>query len=121
MSTGSATLSDQYSYTAFGETRSQTGSSLQPYGYTGQQRDAATGLYYLRARYYAPGVGRFLSRDTWPIQVDDPREINRYGYIANDPINYTDPSGYTALGQYGIANNEPSKKTSRIPCIPKTG
>jgi RHS repeat-associated protein len=101
ISTAAAELSDQYNYTAFGETRIQTGSSVQLYGYTGQQGDAETGLYYLRARYYAPGMGRFLSRDPAALNPKDPREWNRYPYVANDPINFIDPSGEAAGVEYG--------------------
>jgi hypothetical protein len=50
-------------------------------------------LYSLRARYYDPSDGRFLSRDTWPIDTFNSIELNRYGYTANNPINGFDPSG----------------------------
>jgi RHS repeat-associated protein len=76
---------------------------IQPqtgYLYTGQQFDAATCLYSLRARYYQPGVGRFLSRDTYPVVIDDPRELGRYGYVGNNPIQLYDPTGYLGF-EYG--------------------
>lgn len=47
----------------------------------------------MRARYYDPGVGRFLSRDTWAINYADPVELNRYVYAANNPVRWSDPSG----------------------------
>jgi RHS repeat-associated protein len=50
------------SYDAFGAIRSQTGVQL-PFGFTGQQQDGESGLIYLRARYYDPKTGRFLSKD----------------------------------------------------------
>ena len=60
-----------------------------PFGYTGRQWDAKAGLYQYRARYYSPELGIFLSTD--PIGTkDDP---NLYGYVANDPVNETDPTG----------------------------
>lgn len=56
--------------------------------FTGREYDKETGLYYLRARYYDPVVGRFMSRD--PIgQVDD---VNLYGYVGNRPLKFTDPT-----------------------------
>ena len=57
------TLTDTYRYIAFGDLYAQTGATTNPYLYTGQQFDALTDLYNLRARYYAPVMGRFLSRD----------------------------------------------------------
>jgi RHS repeat-associated protein len=58
-------VTDTYSYDAFGDLSAQSGTTENSYLYTGQQFDEATGLYSLRARYYNPTVGRFISRDTW--------------------------------------------------------
>jgi len=89
-------ITDTYSYSAFGELQNQTGTTVNHYLYTGQQFDNTSGLYSLRARYYAPGVGRFLSQDTYGINFSNPLELNRYGYSANNPVNASDPSGYFA-------------------------
>ena len=91
----SGAITDSYSYTAFGETYSQSGATPNTYLFTGQQYDAGTGLYSLRARYYNPGLGRFLSRDSAEVLYGNPVELNRYAYAANNPVNYYDPSGYT--------------------------
>lgn len=73
-----------------------------PFGYTGRQWDGKAGLYQYRARYYSPELGIFLSHD--PIGTkDDP---NLYGYVANDPVNNTDPTG-TCTRPFG-----------NIPCPP---
>jgi RHS repeat-associated protein len=93
----SGTVTDTYSYTAFGELFAQSGSTTNSYLFTGQQLDAATGLYSMRARYYDPSVGRFLTRDTYPVNYNDPVDLNRYVYVANDPINAIDPSGHSIV------------------------
>jgi RHS repeat-associated protein len=61
------------------------------YGYTGREPDAS-GLVYYRARYYDPSVGRFTARD--PVGYLD--GINRYAYVGNNPVNFTDPNGLLA-------------------------
>ncbi|KAB2892719.1 MAG: hypothetical protein F9K28_11275 [Bacteroidetes bacterium] len=92
-------MTDRYDYTAFGEIYAQTGTTPNNYLYTGQQYDEVTGLYSLRARYYDPSDGRFLSRDPYPCPLCSPQEYNRYIYTANNPVNFSDPSGLYVLVQ----------------------
>lgn len=74
-------------YDAFG---GGAGSQLTHYGYTGRERDADTGLYYYRARWYDPQLGRFISKDPIGFKGGD---INLYAYVGNNPVTYTDPKG----------------------------
>ena len=81
----------RYDYDAYGEGRAvegYSGSYLNPFRYSGEYFDEETGFYYLRARYYDPTIGRFLTEDP----AGD--GTNWYAYCGNDPINFTDPSGY---------------------------
>ena len=65
------------------------------YRYTGREYDADTGLYYYRNRWYDPETGRFISEDPIGFAGGD---INLYGYVGNNPLSFTDPSGNYACG-----------------------
>ena len=69
-----------------------TGSSAQPFRFTGEPRDA-TGLSYVRARYHDPNLGRFMSRDVWAGDPSACQTLNRYAYVLNNPLTRVDPSG----------------------------
>src|SRR5882672_10364750 len=63
LSTNIGAVSDNFVYDSFGNVISSTGSFIQPFRYTSREWNAETGLYYYRARYYDPIIGRFLSED----------------------------------------------------------
>ena len=88
----SGTVTATYRTDEFGIETASTGTSTQPYGFTGEPQDAS-GLSYLRARYYDPVLGRFTSRDTWPGTTAQPATLHRYAYAGNNPLTTTDPSG----------------------------
>lgn len=88
--TGAVTAT--YRTDEFGITTATTGSSSQPFTYTGEPRDA-TGLSYLRARYYDPTLGRFMSRDPFAGFASGPLSLNRYTYARSNPSTLRDPSG----------------------------
>jgi len=87
------------------------------YGFTGEsQFGEADDLIYLRARYYSPSIGRFISRDPIlePMQIGDnfvwvlpalishSQSLNTYVYCQNNPVNHTDPTGEMAIIVIGI-------------------
>ena len=63
------------------------------YKFTGYERDSETGLDYAFARYYNSRLGRFMSTDPLAGDITDPQTLNRYAYVRNNPVNFTDPSG----------------------------
>jgi RHS repeat-associated protein len=75
----SGALLNKYTYSPFGEsaTLAAGGSTI---GYTGQRYDSETGLFYYKARYYNPAIGRFLQTDP----VGYAQGMNMYGYVHND-------------------------------------
>jgi RHS repeat-associated protein len=60
------------------------------------EEDDDNGVMYLRARYYEPYIGRFLSRDPFPMDETNTQGINRYVYVQNNPVNFVDPTGEIA-------------------------
>lgn len=94
-----------YSYDAFGVLGVTTGSVSNPLTYTGREYDAASGLYYYRARYYDPNSGRFLSED--PV-----RHLNPYPYAANDPVDFNDPSGALLIEYFALVADQFHRATA---------
>ncbi len=90
-SIGAITLEKRY--TPFGEVIASTGTGESVYGYTGEVTDPS-GLVYLRARYYEPGSGRFIIRDTWAGNDKNPISYNHWLYANSNAIMTVDPSGY---------------------------
>ena len=112
-----------YAYDAFGNETAPDADDTNPFRYCGEYYDRETGTYYLRARYYAPAIGRFTQQDThWTnanrIYGDNPQKTNEredrlgiqtyayvpqisavmqsgnlYVYCMNDPVMYVDESG----------------------------
>jgi len=90
-------LASELRYKAFGETRYAAGEVASSFRYTGQREESDIGLYYYRARWYDPALGRFTSADSTVPQVNNPQSLNRYAYVINNPLRYIDPSGHTYL------------------------
>jgi RHS repeat-associated protein len=67
--------------------------SWWPSFYRAEQYDSDLGLYYLRARYYNPNTGRFMSRDPYDGDAKIPATLHKYLYAGGDPVNLKDPTG----------------------------
>jgi RHS repeat-associated protein len=85
---GMGTVEDSYAYGAWGELRVQNVTVPNSYGYTGREF-SEDGLYFFRARYMDPGVGRFLSEDKIKLFL----RMKHYAYCLNSPIEFRDPMG----------------------------
>ena len=85
-----------YEYDAYGNLTSSAPAVVNPFRYAGQFTDTATGLQYLRARYYEPATGELLSRDPLAFDTRQP-----YSYAGNSPTNYSDPSGLSFADGWG--------------------
>jgi RHS repeat-associated protein len=84
---------NEYEYDPWGRVTVIAEGVPQPLGYAAREWDATAGLYQVRARWYDPHTGRFVSED--PIGLAG--GINVYAYALNSPVNYTDPSGLQVL------------------------
>ena len=84
-----------YKYDEFGSTKVVGNTEFNnEVCYTGQVYDKETGDYYYNARYYNPEDGRFMTADTYRGEFEEPQSLHLYAYCANNPINFTDPSGH---------------------------
>ena len=99
-STGEITKS--YTYDAFGVEKNIDDSDTNAFRYCGEYYDSKSGTIYLRARYYDPSTGRFISRDSYAGKNKDPLSLNLYTYCYNNPIIYTDITGNNPLIIAGV-------------------
>lgn len=76
-------------------------------GFTGHKHNDELGLIYMNARYYIPEIGRFASADSIVPDPVNPQSYNRYSYVDNNPVNFTDPSGHCKNAGYGPDGTTP--------------
>jgi RHS repeat-associated protein len=93
LSDDNGAVTDTCTYDAFGITMGQTFNTPNVYRFSGEQWDNDIDAYYLRARYFKPENGLFMSGDPFEGVLNDPWSLHRYVYCANNPVNTTDPSG----------------------------
>jgi RHS repeat-associated protein len=86
-------IAESRAYDSFGNLVNQTGTTKTPLGFQGKYYDAESGLNYFYHRYYNPVIGRFTTED--PIQFEG--GLNFYGYVNNNPIEWTDKFGFSYL------------------------
>ena len=108
-------VTDTYEYDAFGNEINHTGTTPNNYLYRGEQYDQDLGLYYLRARYYNPATGRFLSRDPNAGYIDQPATLHKYLYANGDPVDGLDPTGRGDVGE--VAYLDLARATSTVPIV----
>lgn len=90
----SGNVTKTYEYDSFGNEVKPEKKDENPYRYCGEYYDKETKEVYLRARYYEPSVGRFITRDTYTGESDEPLSLHLYTYCENDGVNAWDPSGH---------------------------
>lgn len=100
---------DRMSYEPFGARRGgdwrvNTGVSFIPLltnrGFTGHEHVDEMDLIHMNGRVYDPAIGRFISADPMIQSPYDQQSHNRYSYVFNNPLSYTDPSGFTSMGAW---------------------
>lgn len=119
----SGALLAKTSYAPFGSRRSGDWSSAAPSasewqqiqsttarGFTGHEHIDNLGVIHMNGRVLDPVLGRFLSPDPYVQSPYDPQNLNRYSYVRNNPLRFTDPSGY-------CFNDHPAADTSALACL----
>lgn len=86
--------------------------------YAGEYWDDTVGLQYLRARWYDPGMARFIGEDTYEGELNDPLSLNLYTYVINNPLKYVDPSGHKEeMGAGGGGTSSKPSTSSNKPIM----
>ena len=100
----SGAVTRRYDYRPFGATLTSVDTSWRSTAlsydgvgvalkFTGKERDAETGLDYFGARYMSSAQGRFTSPDPVGGHLENPQTLNKYTYVANNPLRFVDPTG----------------------------
>jgi RHS repeat-associated protein len=99
-------------YSPYGQEFSHTNTCAQNYKFTGYERDSETGLDYAMNRYYNSRIGRFMSSDPMGLasaNFGNPQSMNRYAYVQNNPLSFSDPNGLYCVWDDGTYDDDPSE------------
>ena len=99
LSDGAGQVTDALHYEAFGQVVGRVGSTPASRAYSGEEFDGDLGFYHLRARYHNADSGRFWTADSFEGFTGTAQSHHAYGYVENNPVNYTDPSGHYSMGE----------------------
>ena len=107
------------------DSRTEPTANLTDRGFTGHMHHNLgsgaedIGLVYMAARWYAPTLGRFLSADTLIPDPANPQSYNRYSYVGNRPLNFSDPTGHRECGASDDCSDPLSHQIIQpIPTVP---
>jgi RHS repeat-associated protein len=131
VATSTGTLHSQQLYKAWGESRYTSGTLPTRYTYTGQYNASDFGLVFYGSRFYDPLLSRWASPDSIIPQGQGTQAWDRYAYVNNSPVNYTDPTGhdleqiiFNKTGALPKSQQPPSQKISQKtsqPTLPPRG
>jgi RHS repeat-associated protein len=96
-----------------GQTQFNTADAITPYGYADYERDSETGLDHMQFRYHNSRIGRLMSADLLSGSVSNPQGLNKFGYVLNNPVTFTDPLGLQfckPIPEYGPAQGRPAPR-----------
>ncbi|MFN7894124.1 MAG: RHS repeat-associated core domain-containing protein [Pirellula sp.] len=121
ISSSAGAIVARFDYDAYGVQISSDGITSSPQRFTGESRSSLSGIDYLRARYYDPSQGRFLSADPFAGRLIKPVSLHKYQYADLDPVNNRDPSGLFTLAELttSTAISETLKKSNQVLAVKK--
>ncbi|NQZ12819.1 MAG: RHS repeat-associated core domain-containing protein, partial [Algicola sp.] len=132
LSTVSIMQVEQRTYNAFGKARTATGAReadgtegngllpddpVTPRGFTDHEHLGGSGLIHMNGRAYDPELGRFLSVDPFISMPENGQSLNPYSYVMNNPLKYTDPSGYVGRLTLKERNNLAASGASDVQVV----
>lgn len=100
------TVTDTYTYDAFGMPIAPTGTTANNFRYSGEWLDPNLSFYNLRARYYNALTGRFETMDPYAGKITDPVTLHKYVYAKNNPVNLIDPTGRDEIEEVTLFSTE---------------